>query len=190
MSSRYTTAAIEIHLSDLTEGMDPTGLDVAASNDKARDLVEEAVAAAYPQYNVSVFAMQTQGHAIEVVGWPNELDEEEIRQVAEDALGALDEGRWYVESDEGRTLRSVLRELDNDDRLEINDGAENWTCDNLIESLEESEQGRAELARRVNCIFDEAPADAEFPAPVGGISFVGEDGYLVDSGYGIVQVRA
>jgi hypothetical protein len=99
--TRYTTTSgIEIHLRDLTDGMALEGVDVKESNAKASDLIREAVERAYPQYAVSMFGNQTQFYAVEVAGYPNEVDPDEVKWIAEEALGDSDGSRWLVLDEE------------------------------------------------------------------------------------------
>jgi uncharacterized protein (AIM24 family) len=85
--TRYTSSDIEIHLSDITAGWMLDGSeDIEATNGAAGELVKQALRAAYPQYDVTVYTQQTQGHWFEAAGYPQDVDEEELRQIAEDAV--------------------------------------------------------------------------------------------------------
>lgn len=97
--TRYTASpnTIEVHLSDITEGMDTQGVDVPASNAVAAVLVEEAVRALYPEHDVSVFTMQTQGRWFEAAAWPDDVDPELMEAAASNAVGE-DGSLWMMQT--------------------------------------------------------------------------------------------
>lgn len=105
MSTRYSGADIEIHLSDLMQDWSPTdGLDVVGSNHKAGEVIEQAVAEAFPGQSVAVFTNQTQFGTMEVMALADHYGEYEdydafcdaIRAVAGEAIE--NQEAWVVES--------------------------------------------------------------------------------------------
>lgn len=112
--TRYTSSDIEIHLSDLTSGMDANGVDVLESNRKAADLVRQAIRQCYPQYDVTVYTQQTQGRWFDAAGYPNDVEPEVLEQVASDALGE-DGSLWTVEESTPEAPK-----------MEWNEGAQVW----------------------------------------------------------------
>lgn len=94
--TRYTSSDIEIHLSEMTEGMATDGCDVDASNTRAGALIEAAIRAAYPQYDVTVYTQQSQFSWFDAAGYPDDVEPEELEQIAEAALGDTDGSAWIV----------------------------------------------------------------------------------------------
>ena len=70
MGSRYTSADIEVHLSDVTDGWETSQTDTDATNARYQEMVEAALAEAYPEYSIAVYGDQLER---EVVGYPDAL---------------------------------------------------------------------------------------------------------------------
>ena len=94
--SRYTSADIEVHLTNQLTGMVTTDLDIDASLSNARQVVKEALAEAYRDYHVAVFMDSRTWGPDTVAACPEGIDEDEIMAIVTTALENYPS--WCVET--------------------------------------------------------------------------------------------
>lgn len=92
----YTNCDIEVHLTNLVDGMDTTGMDEEASNAKGREVVEEALTRAYPERSVYVHMDYRIYGPSQIINNVEDIDDAAIQGVIDGALA--DCAVWIVES--------------------------------------------------------------------------------------------
>lgn len=96
----YTNCDIEINMGPMLEGMPTDGLDVDATERTAREMLQDALMDAFPQYSVHIHVENAYGVRRSITREPNDIEDSEefAEQVWYVIDRVLESDAWYVET--------------------------------------------------------------------------------------------